>query len=252
MSAHENLEHAEHAEHASHGGNKKIALLISVLALFLAFSETLGKSAQTAAITDNVTANDLWAFFQAKTHPQDHSEHGGRAVADRGRSRHRSRRQSAACQDHRGLEDDTANAMTTNRKAAKAASSSWPSAQEAEHKRELAMARYHNYEFASAAFQIGIVLASAQVITSMVVLGWLSGLLGVAGLALTRPRPVGAARPGFLDPHRGTLTGADSGAVTPRGGRRSVAASSAGAGSARRAAASTARPIAARVRAPAR
>jgi prophage maintenance system killer protein len=38
MSAHENLEHAEHAEHASHGGNKRIALLISVLALFLALS----------------------------------------------------------------------------------------------------------------------------------------------------------------------------------------------------------------------
>ena len=67
MSAHENLEHAEHAEHASHGGNKKIALLISVLALFLAFSETLGKSAQTTAITLNVASNDLWAFFQAKT-----------------------------------------------------------------------------------------------------------------------------------------------------------------------------------------
>ena len=53
MGAHENLEHAEHAEHASHS-NKKIALLISVLALFLAFSETLGKSAQTTAITDNI------------------------------------------------------------------------------------------------------------------------------------------------------------------------------------------------------
>ena len=66
MSAHENLEHAEHAEHASHGGNKKIALLIAVLALFLAFSETLGKSSQTAAITNNVATNDLWAFFQAK------------------------------------------------------------------------------------------------------------------------------------------------------------------------------------------
>ncbi len=64
---HENMEHAEHAEHASHGGNKKIALLISVLALFLAFSETLGKSAQTNAITLNVASNDLWAFFQAKT-----------------------------------------------------------------------------------------------------------------------------------------------------------------------------------------
>ena len=66
MSAHENLEHAEHAEHASHS-NKKIALLISVLALFLAFSETLGKSAQTTAIADNIRASDTWNFFQAKT-----------------------------------------------------------------------------------------------------------------------------------------------------------------------------------------
>ena len=40
MSAHESMEHAEHAEHAS-GSNKKIALLIAVLALFLAISETL-------------------------------------------------------------------------------------------------------------------------------------------------------------------------------------------------------------------
>src|SRR5207247_11161535 len=48
MSAHENLEHAEHAEHAAHS-NKKIALLLAVLALFLAFSETLGQTSHTAA-----------------------------------------------------------------------------------------------------------------------------------------------------------------------------------------------------------
>ena len=66
MSAHENLEHAEHAEHASHS-NKRIALLIAILALFLAFSETLGKSSQTAAIADNIKASDTWNFFQAKT-----------------------------------------------------------------------------------------------------------------------------------------------------------------------------------------
>ena len=46
--AHEQLEHAEHAEHAG-GVNKKIALMIAVMALFLAFSETLGKSANTEA-----------------------------------------------------------------------------------------------------------------------------------------------------------------------------------------------------------
>jgi hypothetical protein len=38
---------------------------------------------------------------------------------------------------------------------------------------------------ASAAFQIGIVLASAAVITGMIALAWLGGALGVAGLALT-------------------------------------------------------------------
>ncbi len=58
-------------------------------------------------------------------------------------------------------------------------------AKEAEEKREHALARYHNYEFASAAFQIGIVLASAQVITGMVILGMFSGLLGVVGLIFT-------------------------------------------------------------------
>src|SRR5438105_15732480 len=66
MTTHENIEHAEHIEHMA-GHNKKIALLIAVIALFLAFSETLGKSAQTAAISDNVEASNLWAFFQAKT-----------------------------------------------------------------------------------------------------------------------------------------------------------------------------------------
>ena len=59
-------EHAEHIEHISHT-NKKIALMIAVLALFLALSETLGKSAQTGAISDNVEASNLWAFYQAKT-----------------------------------------------------------------------------------------------------------------------------------------------------------------------------------------
>ena len=64
--AHEQVEHAEHIEHAA-GSNKKIALVIAVMALFLAFSETLGKSAQTEAMNLNIKASDLWNFFQAKT-----------------------------------------------------------------------------------------------------------------------------------------------------------------------------------------
>src|SRR5207237_3837892 len=54
-----------HVDH--HGGNKGVALLISVLALVVAFSETLGKGAQTGALAYNIEASNLWAFFQAKT-----------------------------------------------------------------------------------------------------------------------------------------------------------------------------------------
>src|SRR5215212_7362248 len=48
-------------------GNKKIALLISVLALFLALVETMAKGAQTNALSYNIEASNLWSFFQAKT-----------------------------------------------------------------------------------------------------------------------------------------------------------------------------------------
>src|SRR5207344_541705 len=66
MSAHESMEQAEHAEHAS-GSNRKIALLIAVIALFLALSETLGEGAQTEAISKNVEAPNLCASFPAKS-----------------------------------------------------------------------------------------------------------------------------------------------------------------------------------------
>ena len=56
-----------HGHGVVEGENKKIAILISVLALFLAIAETLGKSAQTEALSSNVEASNLWAFYQAKT-----------------------------------------------------------------------------------------------------------------------------------------------------------------------------------------
>ena len=66
MSAHESMEQADQAKEAS-SENRKIALLIAVIALFLALSETLGKGAQTESISKNVEASNMWAFFQAKS-----------------------------------------------------------------------------------------------------------------------------------------------------------------------------------------
>jgi hypothetical protein len=183
MSAHENMEHAEHAEHASHS-NKKIALLISILALFLAFSETLGKSAQTAAITHNVATNDLWAFYQAKhirgtifrTAAEQMQVEADRATDPAEKARLMKTvdgwKKTATRYD-----DDPAGKEGRKQIAEQAKNS--------EEKRELAMARYHHYELASALFQIGIVLASAEVITGMIALGFFSGLLGLVGVAFT-------------------------------------------------------------------
>jgi hypothetical protein len=181
MSAHENLEHAEHAEHASHGGNKRIALLISVLALFLALSEMGGKGAQTHAVTSNVLASDLWAFYQAKTIRMTVLGTAAEQMqieADRASDpelRDRLNKTIAEWKSNIARYDDDAKSNEGRKQLS-------TRARAAEHHRDQELDRYHNFEVASAAFQIGIVLASAEVITSIAALGWLSGILGVVGL----------------------------------------------------------------------
>ncbi|MFN7321124.1 MAG: DUF4337 family protein, partial [Methylobacterium sp.] len=48
-------------------GNKRIGLLIAVLALMLAFSEMGNKQAEAESVAKNIEAANLWSFFQAKT-----------------------------------------------------------------------------------------------------------------------------------------------------------------------------------------
>ena len=178
---HENLEHAEHAQHAGHGGNKHIALLISVLALFLAFSETLGKSAQTEGISLNIKASDTWNFFQAKTIRQTairaaaegmDVQIGG--VADPA--------VKAAMQKQVETWKATVARYDSDPKEKDGRKELRAQAEHYEHERDTQLARYHHYEVASAAFQIGIVLASATIITGMMILSWIAIGMGALGL----------------------------------------------------------------------
>jgi hypothetical protein len=190
---HENLEHAEHAQHAAHSGghegrdNKKIALIISVLALFLAFSETFGKSAQTAALNFQIEASNLWNFFQAKNirrtmtivatemakidatvaSTEPHKAALAKQVDEwtKTAARYRSEPEAGG-----GKGEGT---VELSRRAL-----------EMEKARDLQLNKYHNFEFASAAFQIGIVLASAAVITSIVALAYLAMCVGGVGFLL--------------------------------------------------------------------
>jgi len=180
MSAHENLEHAEHAEHAAHS-NKNVALLIAVLALFLAFSETLGKSSQTSAITYNVATNDLWSFFQAKTIRSTvltTAAEQAQVEADRTTDADSKAKLAKLVEGWK----KTVARYNDEPETGEGRKQLAERAKEAEEKRELALARYHQYEFASAAFQIGIVLASSAVITGIVALAYLAASVGIGGL----------------------------------------------------------------------
>lgn len=183
MSAHESMEHAEHAEHAS-GSNKKIALLIAVLALFLAISETLGKGAQTESISKNVEAANLWAFFQAKTIRRTVVV----TAAEQGKLTLAGTADEALKPALQKQIDDwtkTAQRYRSEPETGEGTEQLAEKAKHAEHERDEATAKYHHFELASAAFQIGIVLASATIITSMIALAYVAGALTLAGIAMT-------------------------------------------------------------------
>ena len=66
-------------------------------------------------------------------------------------------------------------------------------AKHAEEERDLAEAKYHHFELASAAFQIGIVLASATIITGIIALAWISGTPDAGGHRHHRARHLRSA-----------------------------------------------------------
>ena len=169
------------------GENKKIAILISVLALFLAIAETLGKSAQTDALSYNVEASNLWAFFQAKTIRKTTMETAAEqmeidvqlardpVVKEILGKRVEGWKARAATYES----EPKPNGLGEGRRELMAR------AQDSEKKRDLAMAKYHKYEYGSAAFQIGIVLASSFLITGVAHLLWGAFGLGMLGVLFT-------------------------------------------------------------------
>ena len=196
MSAQESMEHAEHAEHAA-GENKRIALLIAIIALCLALSETLGKGAQTEAISMNVEASNLWAFFQAKTIRRtvvqaaaEQAKLGVGGITDDAIK--------AAAQKQIEEWQKTAARYRSEPETGEGSEQLSERAKHAEEERDLATAKYHHFELGSAAFQISIVLASATIITGILALAWISGLLTLAGIAITA---LGIFQPHLLPLH---------------------------------------------------
>jgi Domain of unknown function (DUF4337) len=177
--AHKVTHDAAHEEpHEGKSGVKLIGLLISVLALLLAVSEMLGKSAQTNALGLNIEASDTWSFFQAKSIRQTSlrtSLETLKLQADPARSD--VQKQILAWQaniDRWESEPSTNEGRKELMVKAKAI----------EAKRDGYLEQYHAYEFASLLIQLGMVLASVTLLTSVMFFAGGSVVLGGAGLVV--------------------------------------------------------------------
>ena len=139
---------------------------------------------QTESISKNVEASNLWAFFQAKsirrTVVQSVSDQAKLSLGVMGDDAAK-----AALQKQIDDWQKTAARYRSEPETGEGSEELAKRAKNAEHERDEATAKYHHYELASAAFQIGIVLASATIITGMIVLAWVSGALALAGIVVT-------------------------------------------------------------------
>lgn len=174
-------EHQEAIHEAGHShNNKRVALLIAILAALLALTEMRGKSTQLESLAANIEAANLWSFFQAKTIRQttlrtaaesletvaatDSSKSGAEALAKRVQAwRATAERYETEPSTREGRKELMARAKS------------------AEERRDRALSAYHLFEYGAAALQLAIVLVSASLIAGVAWLTWAGGVLGAVG-----------------------------------------------------------------------
>ena len=171
-------------EEATEAEDKRVALIIAVLALFLALAEVGAKNAEHHATELNIEASDLYNFYQAKrirstvveTALEGLETTAGTVTDEKA---------------HEAIEKQIAawkNAVANFEKDPKKPEDSIDAIQErakaATEGRELSNRKLEHFEYASGALQIAIVLASASIITGIAALAWGAATLGAIGVAL--------------------------------------------------------------------
>lgn len=179
--------HDTHAEH----GNKRIAIFVSVIALFLAIAETLAKGAQTNQISYNVEASNLWSFYQAKTIRQTTLSTAAEqmeidvALARDPAVKERLEKRVAGWRDTVARYQSEPKAGPHGENRGEGRNELMSRALEAEKKRDTYADKYHLFEIASALFQVALVLTSVYLLTEAAMLLWGSGLLCAVALGMT-------------------------------------------------------------------
>lgn len=197
MSGHAPHEQVEHAEHSA--SNKTVALVISCLALLLALSEIFGQKAQTTTLQSNIEASNLWSFYQAKTIRKTIQETAAeefdvlaaaikeepqkKAMLDRV-AKWKASAARYESEPGKPIVDPKTGKETGQLSPGEGRKELIERAKVAEATRDKYGNKHFRFELATGSFQIGIVLASAAIVTGIGALLYGAGALGVMGLLL--------------------------------------------------------------------
>jgi len=164
--------------------DRRAAIVIAILALFLALSEAGAKKADHISTEKNIESSDLFNFYQAKKIRSTIVETASQTLES----------QMPGVSDpkaHDALEKQIADFKTKAaefehdpKKPEDSLDAIQDRANEAGEARELANRQLEHYELGSGAVQIAIVLASAAIITGVGALMWFSVALGAVGVLL--------------------------------------------------------------------
>ncbi len=163
--------------------NRGVALLIAILALLLAFSELGGTNADNEAIELNVEASNLWSFYQAKTIRRTSILTAAEDMEIRllGVTEPAIRQ---AMEKRIGDWKKNAARYESEPETGEGRQELMARAKAAEGSREIQKAKGDLFDISSAMLQIGIVLASATIITGAIGLAWIACGLGLVGTVL--------------------------------------------------------------------
>ena len=177
---HKALEHQEHAQHAAHSGSTKAALIVAVLAALLAVTEQQARHAEIKVNTNGILAADSWNQYQAKSTRQLVSDNVSRLLLTLDPSTDPAMQAKRDKLAH-DLADDSSRFAKDPKDGKEAVA---VRAKEFERLRSESLEMAHTFDNAAAAFELGIVLATASAITVSRMLIRLSLILGVAGIVL--------------------------------------------------------------------
>lgn len=172
---------AEALEDAVESKDKHVALVIAILALFLALSEAGAKNAQHRSTEQNIEASDFYNFYQAKKIRASMAE-SDVAQMEIGRQAATDPKVQEAMEKQIATWKGMISHYETDKKDGTEAL--LERAKQSTEGRELSNHRLEHYEYASGLLQIAIVLASAAIITGIAALMWVSIGLGAIGAAL--------------------------------------------------------------------